>query len=679
MITMRKFYFTLITVLVLTAQSWAQVPSNYYDSAAGLTGYTLKSELASIISANYNAQSYDDLRDLYAISDNDEYYDNGQQTNTILDLYSENPNGADPYNFSATNNNDRCGNYSGEGDCWNREHIFPQGFFNQLEPMRSDAHHVIPTDGFVNGGRSNLPFGEVNTSGSGIRTYQNGSRKGPSATPGYNGDVFEPLDEFKGDIARMLLYFATRYEDRFNDNRWDSPNATNDPRDGSQDQYYEQWYIDLLLSWHAQDPVSQREIDRNNDVYNFQNNANPFIDNPQYVDMIWNSSQAPSGSIFATLTDTYNDVNSNGYDAGDEINYDYTIENLGNTTLYNVTVTASRGTFANTVTPIASIAPGQVINNAFGNLQVVLIAQDVDPNGTCDVINQLQITADFDANGNSGGLSIASDDPDNFQDVDSNNDNLPDDPTITIVCGGSSGTVSELFISEYIEGSGTNKAIEIANFTGSSVSLSGYSLQRNANGGGTWSGTINLTGVLDNGEVHVLARGNADQAILDEADRLIGNGNALDFNGNDPVGLFRNGNLIDIVGIFNSGSADFAENVVLVRKPDATVPNLDFNLSRDWNSFGQNDFSDLGQHTIATAGEDQNSLETFKIYPNPSADGVFYIDTDLEEIDLSVFDLSGRSINFDQTQDSIQLKQAGVYILTVEKNGNRSSLKLVVR
>ncbi|ARN79332.1 ribonuclease [Nonlabens spongiae] len=676
---MNKFYITLITVSVFTAQSWAQVPSNYYDSAAGLTGYALKSELANIISANYNAQSYDDLRDLYAISDNDAYYDNGQQTTTILDLYSENPNGADPYTFSATNTNDRCGNYSGEGDCWNREHIFPQGFFNQLEPMRSDAHHVIPTDGFVNGGRSNLPFGEVDLSGSGIRTYQNGSRKGPSATPGYTGDVFEPIDEFKGDIARMLLYFATRYEDRFNDNRWDSPNATNDPRDGSQDQYYEQWYIDLLLSWHAQDPVSQREIDRNNDIYNFQNNANPYIDNPQFVDMIWNSSQAPSGSIFATLTDSYNDVNSNGYDAGDEINYDYTIENLGNTTLYNVTVTASRGNFANTVSPIASIAPGQVINNPFGNLQVVLITQDVDPNGACDVINQLQVTADFSANENTGGLSIASDDPDNFQDVDSNNDNLPDDPTISNVCGGSTGTVSELFISEYIEGSGSNKAIEIANFTGSQVNLSGYSIERNANGGSTWSGTISLSGTLDNGEVYVLARGNADQAILDEADRLIGNGNALDFNGNDPVGLFRNGNLIDIVGVFNSGSTDFAKDVVLVRKPDAVVPNLDFNLTRDWNSFGQSNYTDLGQHTVTTASEDQLIAESFKVYPNPSKDGIFYFETDLEEIELNVFDLSGRSISFDQTQDSIQLEQAGIYILTVEKDGNRSSLKLVLR
>lgn len=670
-----------VLFIVLTASfSWAQIPADYYDSATGLTGYALKTELKNIISANYNAQSYNDLRDLYETSDNDEYYDNGNDVNTILDIYSENPNGQDPYNFDRFASSDRCGNYSGEGDCYNREHIFPQGFFNQNEPMRSDAHHVVPTDGFVNGGRSNLPFGEVNANASGVTTYQNGSRKGPSATPGYNGDVFEPIDEFKGDVARMLLYFATRYEDNFNDNSWDSPNATNDPRDGSRNQFYEQWYIDVLIDWHLQDPVSQREIDRNNDVYVFQNNANPYIDNPQYVTMIWTSTNAPSGSLFATLTDTFVDVDNNGFDSGDEIRYDYTIENVGNTTLFNVDLSAMAGSFQNTVTPIPSIAPGQVLNNSFGQLTVTLTSQDLPPtNNLCFFTNQLTVTADFNSAGSNGGVTIMSDDPTNPQNVDQNNDSLPDDANITSVCASSASAPTDLFISEYVEGSGTNKAIEIANFTGNPINLSNYSIQRNANGGSSWSGSVPLSGTLADGEVYVMARGNADQAILDEADQLVGSGSAFDFNGDDPVGLFNNGSLIDIVGDFNSGGVAFAENVVLIRKDNAVVPNLDFDLVRDWTSISQNDFSNLGEHVITFLSNPEQKLESLKIFPNPSSDGRFYFNAEISELDIQVYDLSGRQILWNEVSNGIVVQKSGLYIAIITDGGRSKSFKLIVK
>jgi endonuclease I len=282
---MKQFYLILFFSSTLLV---AQVPAGYYNSASGLSGFALKTELSNIITNGYNEQSYGSLITLYQTSDNDEYYDGGTQTGTILDMYSENPTGADPYNYSFNQN---CGNFNSEGDCYNREHTFPQGFFNSQNPMRSDAHFVIPTDGWVNGGRGNLPYGEVSTTSGGITTYSNGTRRGPSATPGFTGNVFEPIDEFKGDIARMLFYFATRYENNFDDSSWDNPNASqNDPRDGSRGRFYEQWFIDLLVNWHLQDPVSQREIDRNNAIYNYQNNANPFIDNPQYVQQIWQTT-----------------------------------------------------------------------------------------------------------------------------------------------------------------------------------------------------------------------------------------------------------------------------------------------------------------------------------------------------------------------------------------------------
>ncbi|MGB3592120.1 MAG: endonuclease [Nonlabens sp.] len=289
-----------LVFLTLCYYATAQPPSGYYSSASGLSGYALKSQLANIIAAGQNTRGYGELLDLYFISDNDVYYD-ANQSDTVLDLYSENPLGPDPYNYTR---NDNCGNFNREGVCYNREHIFPQGFFNQQTTPRNDAHHVIPTDGWVNGGRSSFPFGEVDLANpASITVYSNGSRRGASATPGFTSTVFEPIDEFKGDIARMLLYFATRYENNHNDSSWDNPNSSiNDPRDGSKGRFYEQWYVDLLVQWHVQDGVSQREIDRNNDIFNYQNNRNPFIDNPQFVEMIWTTTAGSADQILSQLS-----------------------------------------------------------------------------------------------------------------------------------------------------------------------------------------------------------------------------------------------------------------------------------------------------------------------------------------------------------------------------------------
>ena len=155
--------------------------------------------------------------------------------------------------------------------------------------MKSDVHHVIPTDGYVNNRRSSFPFGTVNSA---TWTSLNGSQVGSSSVTGYSGTVFEPIDEFKGDIARGLLYFATRYESTVDGY------TSFDMFNGTEDQVFQTWAIDMLLDWHYNvDPVDQSEIDRNNAAYDYQGNANPFVDHPEYADMIWNPSpdtQAPT-------------------------------------------------------------------------------------------------------------------------------------------------------------------------------------------------------------------------------------------------------------------------------------------------------------------------------------------------------------------------------------------------
>lgn len=673
---MKNFTFLFLLFAFI---GFAQIPTGYYNSANGLTGYQLKSELSNIISTGYNGQSYGALITLYDTSDNDEYYDNGTQTNTILDMYSENPNGPDPYNWIiGTSSN--CGNFNSEADCYNREHIFPQGFFSQNEPMRSDAHHVIPTDGWVNGGRSNLPFGEVNPNGASITTYMNGSKKGPSITTGFNGTVFEPLDEFKGDIARMLLYFATRYENNINDSGWDAPNASaNNPRDGSSDRFYEQWYIDLLLDWHNQDPVSQKEIDRNNDIYVHQNNRNPFVDNPQYVNMIWTSSNNPSGRLFATLKDTFVDVDMDGFaSAGDQITYTYQINNIGTTNLFNISAVPDFGTFAR---------PGQItqlnagVNNtdAFGTLTYTLTASDVSSACSC-VINKLTVTADFNASGTNGSFSKESDDPDNFANVDGNGDMLPDDDTRTnLSVQNPSGAATELFISEYIEGGGNNKALEIANYTGSNVNLADYSIQLSQNGSGTWNVTESLSGTLLDQDVYVLARGNANAAILAEADLLLGSSSVLNFNGNDVVGLFKNSVLIDIVGDLGS-TADFAKDETLVRKSSVTEPITTFDKSGEWDVLAQDNSSDLGMHNFGgTASTTDVVIDNVSIYPNPST-GRFFINNEGNEINqLQVFDLSGRLMKTRLENNEFTLNATGIFIAQLRSGNQFKSFKLIVK
>lgn len=254
--------------------------TSYYAETAGLSGYTLKTALSSIISSGYNEQSYGSLWNFYSSYELDRYY---EKDATIIDIYSESPSGSDPYSYTPVS--DQCGSYSGEGSCYNREHSFPRSWFGgAVAPMNTDVHHIYPSDGYVNAVRSSYPYGEV---GSASYTSRNGSKLGTASSGlGYSGTVFEPIDEFKGDLARSYFYMATRYQGQISS--WQS-NSTygNAVLDGSSDKVYETWFLNMLISWHEQDPVSQKEIDRNEAAYSFQGNRNPFVDHPEYVSLIW--------------------------------------------------------------------------------------------------------------------------------------------------------------------------------------------------------------------------------------------------------------------------------------------------------------------------------------------------------------------------------------------------------
>ena len=269
---MKKLY-TLFLVAFIFQFSIAQPPAGYYNGTSGLTGATLKTKLYQIISTGTTDIGYGGLWAAYATTDRDYFYEND---GTILDLYSENPTGVDPYNY--TLGTGQCGNVGAEGTCYNREHVVPQSLFNSASPMVADLHFIRPTDGKVNGYRSNYPFGKVGTA---TTTSMNGSKLGTSISSGYTGTVFEPINAFKGDIARMVLYFVTRYETQL------SGFSTGNMLGGSSFPGLQAWELQQLLIWNAQDPVSAEEISRNNASYTIQGNRNPFIDNAQFAIDIW--------------------------------------------------------------------------------------------------------------------------------------------------------------------------------------------------------------------------------------------------------------------------------------------------------------------------------------------------------------------------------------------------------
>ncbi|MCR4737757.1 MAG: endonuclease [Bacteroidales bacterium] len=256
----------LIGLLLCVAFLQAQPPVGYYNNASQKKGYALRQALFNIVKT-HTELSYSALWNAFRTTD--VRPDNSK----VWDIYSDNPTGQTSYYYVFGTN--QCGNYNSEGDCYNREHSVPQSWFGEATPMKTDLFHIYPTDGFVNGKRNNFAFGEV---GNASWTSTNGSKLGSCATSGYSGTVFEPNDAYKGDLARSYFYMAVCYMDK---------NLNQDNYSMFSGGSLKPWALDMLIRWHNEDPVSQKEIDRNNAVYSLQHNRNPFIDFPELVGKIW--------------------------------------------------------------------------------------------------------------------------------------------------------------------------------------------------------------------------------------------------------------------------------------------------------------------------------------------------------------------------------------------------------
>lgn len=252
-------------LLILALQLMAQGPNDsgtYYQSANGKKGSALKTAMWAIIK-DPQTVGYSGLWNAYRTTDK---RDDGK----VWDMYSSITN----YDFD-----DHGSSFPYEGSGYNREHSFPRSWFGgEVEPMNSDVMHIVPTDGYVNNRRNNYPFGETTnptyTSDGGF------SKLGPSSISGYSGTVFEPNDEYKGDFARIYFYMVTCYEDRVSS--WKSDMLAHNKYPA-----FTTWALNMLLRWAAEDPVSQKEIDRNNAVYELQGNRNPYVDYPGLEQYVW--------------------------------------------------------------------------------------------------------------------------------------------------------------------------------------------------------------------------------------------------------------------------------------------------------------------------------------------------------------------------------------------------------
>ncbi len=261
----RKRNIVFAAAMFMLVRMFAQGPGNsgtYYRLADGKKGSELKTALWSVIK-DHTQRSYNQLWEDFKTTDK-------RSDGKVWDMYSSITN----YTFGV----DQAGSYKVEGDAYNREHSFPKSWFDDASPMYTDLVHLVPADGYVNGRRSNNPFGE--TDGDRWQSAGGFSKLGKSTVSGYNGIVFEPNDEYKGDFARIYFYMATCYEDKIA--YWNC-----DMLAGNSYPAYTKWALDMLLRWAEEDPVSQKEIDRNNAVYGIQHNRNPFVDYPGLEQYVW--------------------------------------------------------------------------------------------------------------------------------------------------------------------------------------------------------------------------------------------------------------------------------------------------------------------------------------------------------------------------------------------------------
>ena len=722
----------LLILIFITSISVSFSQEQYYnDVDLTLAGAALKDALAAkIIATHTTTLEYTsggpDVWDATKATD-----ENVANTSEVI-LYYGWEDGSDQ---DITNDISRSkslqDNGSGTDFVWNREHVFPKSLANpildtSIPGPATDAHHLRAADRGRNSARNNRKYGR----GSGNSNYS--SLDFHEGLDGPNTAAWYPGDDWKGDAARMIMYMYMRY------GAVCLPTAVGV---GSKE-FTEDDMIDLFLQWNVEDPVSDIEIARNeyhenNSNYAAQGNRNPFIDNPYLATRIWggnsaddswgiyknSDTQAPTAPTNVTLSNiTLNSINISwsastdnfgvtGYNIyvdgileAQTTNTNSTIVALNTNTDYNFTIIARD--LINNMSAAASIsgktledteAPSIPINLSISNETDSSVKVSWTPSTDNNAVHGYEVYVDNslkETTTNSfytvSGLNTSTTYAIEIvaYDIDNNKSDKSNSINATTTAGTSNG-ITELFISEYAEPSiANNKAIEIVNLTASTVNLSDYSIQKQYNGG-SWVDDYPLgnTNIVP-GDVFVIVHSDTNNSLLlAEADKFgppnidtspYRFGSPLNFNGNDPIGLFKNGELIDIIGEENNSSKHI-ENITYRRKSTITDPSTTF-ITTQWETFPANTFEGFGNHT-STLSTKNIIFESFKMFPNPTnGDSIYFSVT--EDATIKIFNVLGKTVatsEVTKSKNSINISELtrGIYLVKINSGKQFITKKLI--
>ncbi|MCL7763033.1 endonuclease [Polaribacter sp. Z014] len=689
----------LLVFLFLTAIISAQEP--YYNGLDWTkSGLDLKAELATItINKHTKTLSYG----WPALQATDVNPENDQE---VLLIYG--------YTDSTTGTTSRrrgINDHGGDQGDWNREHVYAKSLGTPnlgTSGPGSDGHHLRPADVGFNSQRGSLKFA-------------NGSGNAGTVSGGWY-----PGDEWKGDVARIMMYMYIRYGNQCKPTGVGVGNSTSTPDD----------MIDLFLEWNVEDPVSDFERQRN--IYHTsgqqysQGNRNPFIDNAYLATRIWggdaaidswglytsNDSEAPTTPTNVSLSNiTLTTIDVNWTASTDNVNVtkyeifvdgnlkgqtsatNYTVSGLNSNTSYAITVLAkdiasnkSAKSAAVNATTLSDTTPPTIpsnitITNEGGTSFKVNWTASTD-NAS---VTGYDVFVDGTFNGtttnnfyNVTGLTISTTYSVTVLAKDSADNKSAKSSAITATTTDGVNTNTELFFSEYVEGTSNNKAVEIANLTDNSIDLSSYSIKKQSNGSGPWIDEFPLSGTLSPNDIFVVIHFQADDATLTrEADLLTlqtsNFGAPINFNGNDPVGLFKNGVLIDIIGVLNETAKNFG-NMTLRRKLTVTKPNTTYTAA-EWDQFNVGTYDGIGVYNSATASTETSDFISFSMYPNPVTGNKVYFKT-RKNVEVSVYTVLGKlvkSTKITETKNNIDISNLskGVYLVKLNTQNQFITKKLI--
>lgn len=582
------FFSLLVIFFLLGSLSRASVPAGYYYQARN----TKKAELKSALSAVARPLKVLSYGSGEGATWEGFYYTDRNADNSVVDRYS--------------NINRVFDGFKGISGM-HIEHSLPKSWWGGADNMAyRDLFHLYPSDGTTNSNKSNHPLGTVeNTTAS----FNNGVSKIGTNTfgTGYTGLAFEPADEFKGDFARSYLYISTVYEQLAS--QWSSPMM-------EQNTYpvWNAWASELLLKWHSDDPVSIQERLRQEAVYTIQGNRNPFIDFPELVNYIWGSDTT---SVFPFPVETEAFLVS----PRRSFSVDFDLILQGDTAGKNIVLNGINFTgdlilrLKNQSQAFAllrhSVAPAELLTGS--STRIIFQPGHAGTFRDTLVLEGGGLTQPLlvPLEGKASRQLMALE-PENVTPVGASlqwiADPLATGYEVTVTKGAL--RAGNLFISSYVEGSSFNKAIELYNGTGASVSLADYALAKQSNGTGAYESVFALKGELADGESIIILNKLCTNETLKSIAGLFAD-SVLNFNGNDAVALLHNHLRIDAVGFFDAGAELlWGENKTLHRKPTITHPTTFFNES-EWIATGEDDFSSLQHHSIIFSASETQVAQQF--------------------------------------------------------------------